>query len=492
MSHELRTPLNAIIGYSEILIEEATDRGDDASISDLDKIKSAGRHLLGLINDILDLSKIEAGRMDMFIEKVDVGTLARDVATLIAPLAQKNGNTLNLDVPADIGVMHTDLTKLKQCLVNLLSNASKFTQNGTISLKARREMLADRTRFIFRVADTGIGMSAEQQGRLFQAFTQADASTTRNYGGTGLGLTISKHFVTMLGGSIDVQSEPGKGSEFTITLPDAQAEAVKSAPAPKLVPHVFPPGDEIKLLVVDDDESVHHLLSATLEKEGYHLLHAYDGQQAIELARSAAPDVITLDVMMPRVDGWSVLGQLKSAPETARIPVIMISILDERTLGYSMGASEFMTKPIDRARLVALVKQFAGQPGSDVVLIVDDQADVRDIIKTTISGVGLKAAEAANGQAALDWLAAHAKPALILLDLMMPVMDGFEFLDRCQAEGILDNVPVVVLTARELSESERAFLAQRTMLILTKGAQPIASLGAALSAIARRERDVAA
>jgi signal transduction histidine kinase/DNA-binding response OmpR family regulator len=492
MSHELRTPLNAIIGYSEILIEEATDRGDDASVSDLDKIKAAGRHLLGLINDILDLSKIEAGRMDIFVERVDLGTLARDVATLIAPLAQKNGNTLNLDVPADIGVMHTDLTKLKQCLVNLLSNASKFTRSGTISLKVRREMLADQARFIFRVADTGIGMSAEQQGRLFQAFTQADASTTRNYGGTGLGLTISKHFCTMLGGSIDVHSEPGKGSEFTITLPDAQAEAVQAAPAPKLVPQSFPPGDEIKLLVVDDDESVHHLLSATLEKEGYRLLHAYDGEQAIELARSTAPDVITLDVMMPRVDGWSVLGQLKSAPETARIPVIMISILDERTLGYSLGASEFMTKPIDRARLVALVKQFAGQPGSDLVLIVDDQADVRDIIKTTITGVGLKAAEAANGQAALDWLASHAKPALILLDLMMPVMDGFEFLDRCQAEGILDNVPVVVLTARELSESERTFLAQRTMLILTKGAQPIASLGAALSAIARRERDVAA
>jgi CheY-like chemotaxis protein len=344
---------------------------------------------------------------------------------------------------------------------------------------------------MFRVSDTGIGMSAEQKGRLFQAFTQADASTTRNYGGTGLGLTISKHFVTMLGGSIEVESEPGKGSEFTIVLPDAQAQAAPVLAGQRLTARAFPPGDDIKLLVVDDDESVHHLLTATLEKEGYRLLHAYDGAEAIELARSAAPDVITLDVMMPRVDGWSVLGQLKSAPETARIPVIMISILDERTLGYSLGASEFMTKPIDRARLVALVKQFAGKPGSDLVLIVDDQPEVRDIVRTTITGVGLKAAEAANGQAALEWLAAHPRPALILLDLMMPVMDGFEFLDRAQAEGILDDVPVVVLTARELSESERALLAERTMLILTKGAQPISSLGAALSAIARRDRDAA-
>ena len=430
--------------------------------------------------------------MDVFIEQVDLGSLAKDVATLIEPLAQKNGNALKLDVPADIGVMYTDLTKLKQSLVNLLSNASKFTQNGTVTLAMRREMLADNARFIFRVIDTGIGMSEEQKGRLFQAFTQADASTTRNYGGTGLGLTISKHFCTMLGGSIDVASEPGKGSEFTITLPDAEPEAVQQpSAAPKLVPRGIPHGEELTVLVVDDDEFVHHLLENTLEREGYRLLHAYDGEQAIELARSAAPDVITLDVMMPRVDGWSVLGQLKSAPETARIPVIMISILDERTLGYSLGASEFMTKPVDRSRLVALVQQFAGRPGSDVVLIVDDQQDVRDIVKTTITGVGLKAAEAVNGQAALDWLAAHPHPALILLDLMMPVMDGFEFLERCQAEGILEHVPVVVLTARELSESERAFLAERTMLILTKGAQPIASLGAALSALARREKEAA-
>ena len=278
-----------------------------------------------------------------------------------------------------------------------------------LRLKMRREAIAERhARFIFRVTDTGIGMTAEQMGRLFQAFTQADASTTRNYGGTGLGLTISKHFCTMLGGTIDVTSEPGKGSNFTIVLPDAEAESRAAGAAHRGCCRArFPPAMRSQLLVVDDDASVHDLLAATLEKEGYRLLHAYDGEEAIELARSAAPDVITLDVMMPHVDGWSVLGQLKSEPETARIPVIMLTIVDERTLGYSLGASEFMTKPVDRARLVALVQQFAGRPGADVVLIVDDQPEVRAIVRTTITGVGLKAAEADNGQAALDWLAQH-------------------------------------------------------------------------------------
>jgi signal transduction histidine kinase/DNA-binding response OmpR family regulator len=486
MSHELRTPLNAIIGYSEILREDAVDRGDDTSEADLIKIEAAGKHLLGLINDILDLSKIEAGRMDLHIEDVDLKRLVTDVSALVAPLMSKNGNMLQINVPADIGTMRVDLVKLKQSLLNLLSNAAKFTKDGTVSLALARAAGADgKPVFSFAVRDSGIGMNEEQIGRLFQAFTQADTTTTRNYGGTGLGLTITKHFCTMLGGDIAVASKPGEGSVFTITLPDggkSDAPAVAAGHGPAMSGSAA----GRKILIVDDDPSVHDVLRVTLSREGYRLLHAYDGSEALELVREHHPDVITLDVMMPRVDGWSVLSELKSDPKLARIPVIMLTIVDERTMGYSLGASEYMTKPVDRARLIELLRRFTTQTEEEVVLVVDDDADVRAIVKATVEKAGLKTAEAVNGQAALDWLAAHASPSLILLDLMMPVMDGFEFLDRVRTNPATAHVPIVVLTAKDLTEAERRLINERTLLVLTKGAQPLSSLGSAVSAIARQ------
>ncbi len=486
MSHELRTPLNAIIGYSEILREDAVDRGDDASEADLEKIEAAGKHLLGLINDILDLSKIEAGRMDLHFEDVDLKRLVSDVSALVAPLMSKNGNMLQINVPADIGTMRVDLVKLKQSLLNLLSNAAKFTKDGTVNLSLARTMDAGGPPvFTFAVQDSGIGMTEEQVGRLFQAFTQADTTTTRNYGGTGLGLTISRHFCSMLGGRIDVSSKPGEGSVFTIILPEG---GKSGAPAAALDhgPAMSGSAAGRKILIVDDDPTVHDVLRVTLSKEGYRLLHAYDGTEALELVRTHRPDVITLDVMMPRVDGWSVLSELKSDLELAPIPVIMLTIVDERTMGYSLGASEYMTKPVDRTRLVELVRRFTTQADDDVVLVVDDDADVRSIVKTTVAKAGLKTAEAVNGQDALDWLAAHRSPALILLDLMMPVMDGFEFLERVRNNPATAQVPIVVLTAKDLTDAERRLINERTLLILTKGAQPLSSLGSALSAIARQ------
>lgn len=486
MSHELRTPLNAIIGYSEILREDAVDRGDESSESDLVKIEAAGKHLLGLINDILDLSKIEAGRMDLHFEDVDLGRLVTDVSALVAPLMSKNGNTLQINVPPDIGRMRVDLVKLKQSLINLLSNAAKFTKDGTVVLTLARGTGADgKPVFTFAVRDSGIGMTEEQIGRLFQAFTQADTTTTRNYGGTGLGLTITRHFCTMLGGDITVTSKPGEGSVFTITLPgggrpDAPAATSGHGPA------VSGPAAGRKILIVDDDPTVHDVLRATLSKEGYRLLHAYEGGEALELVREHHPDVITLDVMMPGVDGWSVLSELKSDPKLARIPVIMLTIVDERTMGYSLGASEYMTKPVDRARLIELLRRFTAQSRDDIVLIVDDDADVRAIVAATVAKAGLKAAEAVNGQTALDWLAARGNPALILLDLMMPVMDGFEFLERVRSNPATASIPIVVLTAKDLTEAERRLINERTLLVLTKGAQPLSSLGSALSAIARQ------
>ncbi len=485
MSHELRTPLNAIIGYSEILVEDATDRGDDASIDDLQKIQGAGKHLLGLINGILDLSKIEAGRMDIYLEQIYLNRLVDEVRAIVQPLVEKNGSKLVAVCAPDAGSMRTDMTKLKQSLINLLSNAAKFTKNGTVTLNVSREEATDggAPRFVFAVSDTGIGMNDEQLARLFQAFTQADSSTTRNYGGTGLGLTITRHFATMLGGTITVTSKPGEGSTFAMALPD---NPVQMAEPTAEVMQASGGIAGLTVLVVDDDPAVHDLLSTTLVKEGYRVLHARDGAEALEILRKTPPDIVTLDVMMPKVDGWSVLGIMKSDPALDHIPVIMITIVDDRNLGYKLGASEFMTKPIDRARLRALVHSFAGQAAQSMVLVVDDDAEVRDLVRTTLDGAGLKTAEAVNGRVAVDWLNSHQPPSLILLDLMMPEMDGFAFLEEIGKDEDLNQIPVVILTAKELTVDERAFLAERTLLVLSKSAQPISQLGSALSVIARQ------
>jgi PAS domain S-box-containing protein len=486
MSHELRTPLNAIIGYSEILVEDASDRGDETSIADLKKIQSAGKHLLGLINDILDLSKIEAGRMDIYLEQVFLSKLVTDVKTIVDPMMNKNDNKLVIECPEHVGSLRTDLTKLKQNLINLLSNAAKFTKDGEVKLTLSRIDGEDGIKHIrFDVSDTGIGMNEEQIAKLFQSFSQADSSTTRNFGGTGLGLTITRHFCTMLGGSVEAKSSPGKGSTFTMILPDRIAKPVVLAPAEPRVSQRTNDKGAIRVLVIDDDPVVHEVLSATLSREGYEIIHAYDGGEALQIMRTSQPDIVTLDVMMPKIDGWSLLGIMKSESTLQNIPVIMLTIVDDRNLGFSLGASEFMTKPIDRTRLVELIRQFSHTKNA-VVLAVDDDPDVRGIIRQAIEGVGLVAAEAENGRKALEWLDKNNAPSLILLDLIMPEMDGFEFLDEIRKRKDASSLPVVVLTAKELDDHDRVFLAERTILVLSKSAQPIGSIGHAIAAIAER------
>lgn len=487
MSHELRTPLNAIIGYSELLAEDAQDRGDKAALGDLEKISAAGKHLLGLINEILDLSKIEAGKMEVYLERLDLKKAIGDVKTIVDPMIAKNGNRLVIECPPDIGTLNTDLTKLKQCLINLLGNAAKFTKQGTVLLRLSRHTSEDGRDLVrFDVGDSGIGMTPEQLSRLFQAFTQADSSTTRNFGGTGLGLTITRHFVTMLGGTIEVVSEPGKGTTFSIVLPDREGGEGGTSVADDL--GLAPEGvaSSITVLIVDDDPAMHDVLSATLGREGYVLLHARDGAEALAIMRKSPPDIVTLDVQMPKIDGWSVLGIMKSEPALEHIPVIMLTIVDDRNLGFSLGASEFMTKPIDRTRLTALLRKLAPAKADSTILIVDDDADVRELVANTVRGAGMTPAQAANGREALGWLSNHQPPSLVLLDLMMPEVDGFAFLEKVRDFDGMKDVPIVVLTAKDLTDEERAFLAERTLLVLSKSGQPIGTLGAALSALAHR------
>jgi len=469
MSYELRTPLNAVIGYSEMLHEMAEDERHEQFLPDLEKIRDAGRHLLQLINDILDLSKIEAGKIDLYLEEVDVAALVEEVRAIVAPLAAADGNRFEIVRATRLSTLYADRTKLKQSLLNLLSNATKFTHEGRVALELR----ATEEELTFIVTDSGIGMTDEQLGRLFQAFSQADASTTRRYGGTGLGLAITKHFCEMLGGRIDVESAPGSGSTFTITLPVRRPPVAAARPEQAATSAVMPSAaDTALVMVVDDDPNSRNLLAATVRKEGYLVIEAGDGEAAIGLARQHHPDIITLDVLMPRLDGWAVLAALKSDIELRNIPVIIVTVLADRGIALSLGAAEFMTKPVDRARLAAVIRE--NVQGGGTVLAIDDDPESRRLVARHLDKLGWAVAEAINGSDALAWLSHNPVTALILLDLLMPGMDGFAFLDAIAERGEWQTIPIVILTAKQLDTAERELLAGRAREIIEKGADDLA------------------
>ncbi len=496
MSHELRTPMNAIIGYSEMLLEEVESPeapeapapgGPEAATAgdgmpdlgpDLQKIRSAGKHLLTLINDILDLSKIEAGKMTLYLETFEVATVLDDVAATVRPLVNRRGNRLEVAGAAAAGAMRADLTKIRQTLFNLLSNAAKFTDHGLIRLEVRRHAEGGRDWLTFRVSDTGIGMTAAQVGKLFQPFSQADVSITRAYGGTGLGLAISRRFCRMMGGDVTVESAPGRGSTFTVTLPaeveapaadaaEPVAPATAAAVPPVATAAPAPTGPTV--LVIDDDPAVLDLMQRFLTKEGFAVRTAPSGPDGLTLARALRPAAITLDVMMPGMDGWAVLTALKADPELAAIPVVMVTILDDKEMGFALGAVEYLTKPVDRARLLDVVKRFRPGASTDPVLVVDDDPAMRDMLRRSLEKDGLAVLEAEHGRAALAEIARR-RPALILLDLTMPVMDGFEFLRELRATPDGRAIPVVVLTARDLTPEDCQRLQGQVAHVLGKGA----------------------
>jgi PAS domain S-box-containing protein len=366
MSHELRTPLNAIIGYSEMLLEETTDQGQSAMLPDLEKIRTAGKHLLTLINAILDLSKIEAGKIELVLETFGVSGLIAEIVTTIKPLLERNGNTLEVH-GADTGdLMHADPVRVRQCLLNLLSNACKFTEQGTITLQVRRVTESGGDWLIFRVTDTGIGMTPEQQSRLFQDFSQADASTTRKYGGTGLGLAISQRFCHTMGGDIMVESSPGQGSTFTLLLPaevqkrPSIATVQREQKADTVIQTALPHGSDGQhiVLVIDDDPVSLDLIVRLLTKKGLHVVATSSGRVGLWLAQILRPAAITLDLKMPDMDGWAVLTALRADPLLASIPVIVLTIMDDEHLSYTLGASGYLAKPIDPERLIMMLQPY--------------------------------------------------------------------------------------------------------------------------------------
>jgi adenylate cyclase len=470
MSHELRTPLNAIIGITEMVMEDAEDSGDRSLREPLERIARAGKHLLQLINDVLDLSKIEAGKLEVNYEPVDLASLVGDVVGEAETLAAKNGNRLVVECPPNIGAVRSDPTRLRQIMLNLLSNACKFTENGSVSLSVARSREDGNDWISMRVDDTGIGMTSEQLGKLFQEFSQADSSTTRKYGGTGLGLAISDRLCRMMGGSIDVKSEPGVGTTFSVRLPAEQAGVPEAAPiemAP--TPAGYATERTNRVLVIDDDATVRSLMRRYLSREGFEVVTADGGREGLEFARDLHPSVITLDVFMPDMDGWSVLQAIKQDAELSRIPVIMMTISDEKQKGFTLGASGYLTKPVDRVQLTQLLDRFKTIAGTPRALIVEDDLNAREMMRRLLVGEGWAVSVAANGREALDRLTAE-RTNLILLDLMMPEMDGFEFLAEFRKNPEFTSTPVIVVTAADLSLADRRRLNGGVEHILQKAA----------------------
>lgn len=469
MSHELRTPLNAIIGYGELLVEEFEEGPAASFVPDLKKIIDSGRHLLGLINDILDLSKVEAGKMEMYFETFEVRPLIESVVSTIEPLVIKNGNRLKWSCSPDVHALRADRTRVRQVLLNLLSNSSKFTAQGEIHLTAQLERVNGSDHLVFRVRDTGVGMTPEQMQRLFQNFSQADASTTRKYGGTGLGLAICKRFCELMGGDILAESEYQKGSTFTVRLP-VEGPPQPATPESEPVPAAAAEGGEAgTVLVIDDDPAARDLLQRQFSREGFRVVTANGGEEGLALAHKVRPTFITLDVMMPGMDGWDVLSALKADSELCDIPVVVLTMVDDKNLGLALGAAEYVTKPIDRDRLLDLTRRYRSAAGEEQsILVVEDDVNARTLMARILGADGWQVAEAENGRAALSAMSQR-PPVLILLDLMMPEMDGFTFLRELRKHSEWRAIPVVIVTAKELTPQERSLLNGGVHMILQKG-----------------------
>ncbi|NDJ52344.1 MAG: ammonium transporter [Chloroflexi bacterium] len=493
VSHELRTPLNAIIGYSDLMLNGIYGDLSDGQHDRLSRINQNGQHLLSLINDVLDISKIEAGRMELYLERFNIGHLLQELASTVYPLMIRNNNTLDLQVPKDLGRINADMAKVRQAILNLLSNAAKFTENGTVTLSAKRSTQDGQDWITIIVKDNGIGMTPSQLERVFDEFMQADGSTSSKYGGTGLGLSISRRFCRMMGGDIDATSERGVGSTFSVRLPVEVPHTADTFQAPELPDSVVEAIREGAgtVLVIDDDADARELIITNLTLEGFEVLVAPTGKDGLRMAKDYQPDAITLDVMMPGMDGWAVLSALKEDPATADIPVIMLTMVGERNLGFTLGASEYLTKPVDSRRLISVLRRYhpRGFVSEDdaigIAMVIDDDPSVRQMMRDTLSSESWMVYEAEHGQDGIDQLA-QIQPDVIILDLMMPVMDGFEFLEAVRSQVTWQDVPIIVITAKDLNLQDRNRLNGYVQRTLNKGTTSSQDLLDDLRSLVRR------
>ena len=465
MSHELRTPLNAIIGLTDMMVSNAPRFGTERAAEPLRRVHRAGEHLLDLINQILDLSKIEAGKLDLNMETVKIRPLIDEVVGTARGLAEQNKNRLIVECQPDIAPLLVDPLRLRQILLNLLSNACKFTKGGEVSLRVTRHSIEGREWVDFAITDTGIGMTPEQVNKLFEEFVQADQTTARNYGGTGLGLAITRKLCRMMGGDTLVTSEIGKGSTFVARLPAGPARPATSDQPASALDEPVPSGDCV--LVIDDDPTARELIANHLRGAGFSVVTAAGGREGLKRAEELHPIAITLDVLMPDLDGWTVLAALRGNPALSNIPVIMATITDQDRKGMTLGASGFLTKPIDRDRLIALLQPYQAHVRRTRVLVVEDDATQRERIRSWLESQQWQISEAENGRVALDRLADDV-PDIILLDLMMPEMDGFQLITALQERPAWRGIPVIVITALDLTAADRARLNSGVEGILLK------------------------
>ena len=456
MSHELKSPLTVIILAAESLEEEVIDLGlEEDLLGEIRDVLVAAWTLFEQITSILDISKIEAGKLEVNLSTFDVREIVEaEITRPIRYLAGKRSNKLEVHIDESVGEIHMDRTLVKNALYNLLSNACKFTENGTVSLRVFRELRDDEDWVVFAVTDTGIGLDCDQTKRIFRVFSQVDASTASKYGGHGLGLANVRNYCEIMGGSVSVESEPGKGSTFTIHLPAAvsprKVEKQRQEVEAEYLPHV----DGSKtVLVIDDDPQWRESMLRILTREGFHTVTASSGEEGLRHARQIKPAVITLDVAMPTMDGWAVLTELKNDPSLADIPVIMLTLVDNKRLGFTFGAADYLTKPVDRERLTRTLRRFVGKESSSPILLVEDDSGIRLKTRRMLEKDGWTVVEAENGRAGIKRMEEEV-PALVLLDLLMPEMNGFEFIESVRKNEKWRSIPIVIVTALELTNED--------------------------------------